>query len=227
MSNNVLEITYFDAATSKDVGCTSVRWGDTLKGGFADSAAASLMPDHVSKMQDSTNILWSLEVISEAEWIIRNPLRILHEPPEWSDPRPKTLPLVTKDGGVVRLTQTVLPKLQVPLRNMLLDLFDGANEATREHYTRVICKLTDIPPHQLSEWMYRAEGNPCPFEFDHNQERMIRRLVRRELRGRAETWFYETHISKKNKKKTSRARFYIGWAAVGLIAYAIVNHLFS
>lgn len=60
-----LYITYFDAATSKDVGHVSLMSPfDGEEAPMPDRLARDHMPDHVAELMDSTTIHWDLRVKS-------------------------------------------------------------------------------------------------------------------------------------------------------------------
>lgn len=64
-TNRSFRITYFDAATSKDVGCAEHinLTGETI---ITDTWALLNMPEEVAQLQDSTNkILWDAEPIDD------------------------------------------------------------------------------------------------------------------------------------------------------------------
>lgn len=76
-TNRSFRITYFDAATSKDVGCAEHinLTGETI---ITDTWADANMPVDVAELQDSTNkILWDAEPIDDPEADLGTILKLL------------------------------------------------------------------------------------------------------------------------------------------------------
>ena len=76
-TNRSFRITYFDASTSKDVGCAEHinLTGDTI---ITDEWARIHMPDDVAELQDSTErILWDAQHMDDPEADLGNILKLL------------------------------------------------------------------------------------------------------------------------------------------------------
>jgi len=75
-TNKSFRITYFDASTSKDVGCVEHinLTGETI---YTDEWAGINMPESVAELQDSTEFLWDAEHIDDPEADIGTILKLL------------------------------------------------------------------------------------------------------------------------------------------------------
>ena len=75
-TNKSFRITYFDASTSKDVGCVEHinLTGETI---YTDEWAGINMPESVAELQDSTEFLWDAELIDDPEADLGTILKLL------------------------------------------------------------------------------------------------------------------------------------------------------
>mgnify|MGYP001433093731 CR=1 FL=1 len=75
-TNKSFRITYFDASTSKDVGCVEHinLTGETI---YTDEWAGINMPESVAELQDSTEFLWDAEHIDDPEADLGTILKLL------------------------------------------------------------------------------------------------------------------------------------------------------
>tara|TARA_R110000751_G_scaffold283340_1_gene386716 strand:+ start:29 stop:580 length:552 start_codon:yes stop_codon:yes gene_type:complete len=75
-TNRSFRITYFDASTSKEVGCVEHinLTGETI---YTDEWAGINMPESVAKLQDSTEFIWDAEHIPDPKADLGNILKLL------------------------------------------------------------------------------------------------------------------------------------------------------